>query len=193
MFFDIRIGFALRPGHDVVASQRPVPLSAPLAPARLALTGRPDLGVGVNLRRCVAPLPAAWLTPLTPVRVALRVPKRHGLVSRLPSPLGFDIARAGGWERGSPGGSPSKRPNPRRQSAVATRALRRVRRFGRLTAGGQGRRGGVLPIYVFLPNEANFLEYCAMWISLRDNVLEVQVCHFVTWLRLGGRTQQQWL
>jgi hypothetical protein len=188
VFFDIRIGFALRPGHDVVASQRPVPLSAPLAPARLALTGRPDLGVGVNLRRCVAPLPAAWLTPLTPVRVALRVPKRHGLVSRLPSPLGFDIARAGGWERGSPGGSPSKRPNPRRQSAVATRALRRVRRFGRLTAGPStplrtGRlsykrtdgpcspcaaerpavidrryRETVLRKRVFLPNEANFLE-----------------------------------
>lgn len=25
-----------------------------------------------------------------------------------------------------------------------------------------------------------------MWISLRDNVLEVQVCQFVAWLRLSG-------
>jgi hypothetical protein len=54
-----------------------------LAPARLARMGR--------RWRCVSPLPAARLTPLTPVRVALRVPKQHGLVSRLPLPLGVEI------------------------------------------------------------------------------------------------------
>jgi hypothetical protein len=57
--------------------------------------------------------PGARLTPLTPVRVALRVPKRHGLFatwdtawsrlvrlgSRLSSPLGFDVGDPGrGWE-----------------------------------------------------------------------------------------------
>ena len=41
-------------GYGEVASQRLMPLSAPLAPARLALMGR--------LQRCVAPLPAAWLS-----------------------------------------------------------------------------------------------------------------------------------
>ena len=45
-----------------------------------------------------------------------------------------------------------------------------------------GRGEGVPPGYVKLPNKANFSECWTMWISLRDNVLEVQVCHFVTWL-----------
>ena len=37
------------------------------------------------------------LTPLTPVRVALRVPKRHGIVLALPSRLGLpELASFGG-------------------------------------------------------------------------------------------------
>ena len=41
------------------------------------------------------------------------------------------------------------------------------------------------PQYVILPNEANVLEFCEMWISLMDSWLEPQVCHFVTWLRFA--------
>ena len=41
------------------------------------------------------------------------------------------------------------------------------------------------PIYVILQNEANFLECFNLWIGLRDKKLEVQVCHFVTWLRFA--------
>jgi hypothetical protein len=42
------------------------------------------------------------------------------------------------------------------------------------------------PIYVKLPNEANFLECWTVWIGLRDKMLVVQVCHFVTWLCFAG-------
>jgi len=45
---------------------------------------------------------AAWLTLLTPARVALRVPKRRGLVSRLPSRLGFDRMGTAGESTPSP-------------------------------------------------------------------------------------------
>jgi len=44
------------------------------------------------------------------------------------------------------------------------------------------RRGA--PIYVILPNEANFSKCFDLWSSLRDNVLGVEVGQFVTWLRL---------
>lgn len=40
-----------------------------------------------------------------------------------------------------------------------------------------------------LPNKASFLSRKRLWISLMDNVFEAQVCHLVTWLRLGGGTQ----
>ncbi len=43
------------------------------------------------------------------------------------------------------------------------------------------------PQMLNLQNEANFPGCCALWISLRDKMLKVQVCHFVTWLRLGVR------
>jgi len=48
---------------------------------------------------------------------------------------------------------------------------------------------GVRPVYLILPNEANFSECWRVWIGLRDKVLGVQMCHFDTWLRLSKRSQ----
>ena len=45
-------------------------------------------------------------------------------------------------------------------------------------------RGGVRPIYVILPNEANFPGCLIVWIILMNKVLEAQVRRFGTWLRL---------
>jgi len=53
-----------------------------------------------------------------------------------------------------------------------------------LKYGGRWQRGEAL--YVILRNEANFSECWTLWISLWDNVLAVQVCHFDTWLRFAG-------
>jgi hypothetical protein len=49
---------------------------------------------------------------------------------------------------------------------------------------GKGWREGVPPKCAILQNEANFPRCWRLWIDLMDNVLEVLVRQFVTWLRL---------
>jgi hypothetical protein len=66
--------------------------------------------------------------------------------------------------------------SPALPSTLLPSTLLRVNRVNR-----EGR-----PIYVILPNEANFLEWVLLWIGLVDKWLRGQVGQFGTWLRFAG-------